>query len=68
MHSNRIKGLLSVSAVVCVLVAWAVTLPGCGEEKPAAVVPEDQAAVAERNKSMEDYMKSKEGKASTKPK
>jgi len=67
MHSNRFKDLLSVPAVGCVLVAWAVSLPGCGGEKPTAVVPDDQAAVAERNKSMEDYMKSKEGKAATKP-
>jgi len=47
---------------------WSLLLTGCGEEKSGTVVPDDQAAVTERNKSMEDYMKSPEGKAAAKVK
>jgi hypothetical protein len=41
-------------------------LSGCGGEKPPVTVDaEDAAATAERNKSMEEYMNSAEGKAAT---
>ena len=68
MPNNRFRGLLRVPPVGCVLLAWAITLPGCGEEKSGTVVPQDAAATAERNKSMEDYMKSPAGKSASKPK
>jgi len=46
----------------------AVVPAGCGEDKPTGLAPqEDAAATAERNKGMEDYMKSAAGKAANKP-
>jgi hypothetical protein len=57
------------SAVFALLLGVACTLvpAGCGESKPTGLAPpEDPAATAARNKSMEDYMKSSEGKAATK--
>jgi hypothetical protein len=68
MRRKRVSNLLYVSAVGCVLLGGPLLLAGCGDAQDGGgqVTPEPAEQNEARNKSMEDYMNSPEGKKATK--
>jgi hypothetical protein len=65
MQSSRRGRFPIFPAIGGLLLVGVVTLAGCGGTPTPTATPEDATATAERNKSMEDYMKSAAGKKAT---
>lgn len=65
MSSWANHNLLRASAVAIAVLTGSAMLSGCGDGADVSegqLAPDDPAEVAERNKTMEEYMKSAEGK------
>jgi len=68
MHSWVNRDLPRALAVAIAFLAGSTLLSGCGDGAGTSgdqIAPEDPAEIEARNTSMEDYMKSAEGKKAT---
>ncbi len=67
MRSWATHNLLRASAIAIAVVTGPAMLSGCGDAATDGelIAPDDPAEVTKRNQTMEDYMKSAEGKKAT---